>query len=701
MTRIISGVDPHEARRTRSAKSMSYTGCWTCRKRRVKCDERPVACRVCEKASLTCAGYGLRLIWNAGENGKLEKPPHMGRRRINPDKNNCQPMTERQVQQAITTIDNSAANPASTTIGPFSVFCIESDSHVYTADAEPQSVQSAEQSSTQDTVDSCNESLVVHQDDDSPEFLSPSPLTNTDNPPNLCDPLFTTAWDAGTNSLGPLTDLTGDSILHPELEITGLVTQSFHPESLTSSYHDIINNQLGISSSSEETRPLEPHDSHSPFQYDSPSQTTRIFSPETSSLVAGPLSFGHNLTASLIRTTTATMLMDHYTQDVVHLMQPVFHPRNPFRTIYLPVAIKGLSEIEATTTCGRVHPASITVFHSLLSAAAVSLQSRQSGADALRDLACHHRQRALITLRSALETQSSSYKDLMTAILSLVSADIMNGGTSDHWIHLEAGVQLQASRHYARLVSQETRILNSICRMLLLFAQTTVAQPKPKRWSESDTWPNEIDFYFLEPSVEFLYGITPSIAKAIFRIHQLTQHLTYYTDKEYPSGLIDACETLGDELSSWSIASEKFSTMDSKKGNMLRIAHCQAKAFYYAARIYYYRSVQKCSRECLSLEQNATISAMNEAEDLKVSLDLNTNFPAPITWPAFIASCEAVGENRWLWDQWWSRVQTYKMGNYRRQQSAVRDIWARLDDSDTSIDWREALVEMNLRIIPV
>lgn len=50
------------------------TSCWTCRKRRIKCDERPGACRTCEQSKLTCAGYDVRLIWNAG--------PNTSRRRI-------------------------------------------------------------------------------------------------------------------------------------------------------------------------------------------------------------------------------------------------------------------------------------------------------------------------------------------------------------------------------------------------------------------------------------------------------------------------------------------------------------------------------------------------------------------------------------------------------------------------------------------
>ena len=277
----------------------------------------------------------------------------------------------------------------------------------------------------------------------------------------------------------------------------------------------------------------------------------------------------------------------------------------------------------------------------------------------------------------------------------------MNGGTSDHWIHLEAGIQLQESRHYASLVSQETRVLNNICRMLLLFAQTTVAQPKPKPWPGFDNAPTWTDFHFLEPNVEFLYGITISIAQAVFKVYQLTQYLSYYKDKVYPQSLMEACERLGDELCSRMISSEQFSTLDSKEGQMLRVAHAQARAFHYATLIYYYRSVQKCARESLSFEQQTAVAAMNEAEDLKSSLDVAGSFPAPIAWPAFIASCEAVGEERQHWDKWWSRVQRYRMGNYYRQHCTVRGVWAKLDNSHMVIDWREALMEMKLRIIPV
>ncbi|EXJ94142.1 hypothetical protein A1O1_02535 [Capronia coronata CBS 617.96] len=40
----------------------SHTGCWTCRSRRVKCDESRPVCSRCSRSGLTC-GYDIRLTW--------------------------------------------------------------------------------------------------------------------------------------------------------------------------------------------------------------------------------------------------------------------------------------------------------------------------------------------------------------------------------------------------------------------------------------------------------------------------------------------------------------------------------------------------------------------------------------------------------------------------------------------------------------
>ncbi|QLL34674.1 hypothetical protein HG536_0H00490 [Torulaspora globosa] len=44
-------------------RAKTFTGCWTCRSRKVKCDLRRPACERCEKSGLECGGYDIKLRW--------------------------------------------------------------------------------------------------------------------------------------------------------------------------------------------------------------------------------------------------------------------------------------------------------------------------------------------------------------------------------------------------------------------------------------------------------------------------------------------------------------------------------------------------------------------------------------------------------------------------------------------------------------
>lgn len=43
----------------------TFTGCWTCRERHVKCDEQHPKCKRCIAGNFACQGYGTRLTWLA------------------------------------------------------------------------------------------------------------------------------------------------------------------------------------------------------------------------------------------------------------------------------------------------------------------------------------------------------------------------------------------------------------------------------------------------------------------------------------------------------------------------------------------------------------------------------------------------------------------------------------------------------------
>ena len=44
-------------------RSKTFTGCWTCRSRGVKCGEERPVCARCTKGSFHCEGYGVKLVW--------------------------------------------------------------------------------------------------------------------------------------------------------------------------------------------------------------------------------------------------------------------------------------------------------------------------------------------------------------------------------------------------------------------------------------------------------------------------------------------------------------------------------------------------------------------------------------------------------------------------------------------------------------
>ncbi|CCK72104.1 Arg81p KNAG_0J00210 [Huiozyma naganishii CBS 8797] len=50
--------------KARPRRAKTFTGCWTCRSRKVKCDLRRPGCLRCEKSSLECGGYDIKLRWS-------------------------------------------------------------------------------------------------------------------------------------------------------------------------------------------------------------------------------------------------------------------------------------------------------------------------------------------------------------------------------------------------------------------------------------------------------------------------------------------------------------------------------------------------------------------------------------------------------------------------------------------------------------
>jgi arginine metabolism regulation protein II len=95
---------------------------------------------------------------------------------------------------------------------------------------------------------------------------------------------------------------------------------------------------------------------------------------------------------------------------------------------------------------------------------------------------------------------------------------------------------------------------------------------------------------------------------------------------------------------------------------------------------------------------------MHAVEDIKTKSKLAASVNmAPITWPAFVASCEAI--NRDPWTSWWRRVQCYKIANIKLQWKVVQLVWRKRDELDevnsSQFDWGKAVHSMDLSLLPI
>lgn len=99
-------------------RSKTYTGCWTCRDRGLKCDETRPECNKCLRSEISCKGYHVQLVWDEGpDTAKV-----VTRRTVLTEHSASQPvLSARDIQSALDTLDSSGMTE-SLQAGPFTVF---------------------------------------------------------------------------------------------------------------------------------------------------------------------------------------------------------------------------------------------------------------------------------------------------------------------------------------------------------------------------------------------------------------------------------------------------------------------------------------------------------------------------------------------------------------------------------------------------
>lgn len=301
-------------------------------------------------------------------------------------------------------------------------------------------------------------------------------------------------------------------------------------------------------------------------------------------------------------------------------------------------------------------------------------------------------------------------------------------------IHLRGTKQLQKRRKGWRIMSRATRQLNQISDFLFLLARTTwfptslsalsaseyaVEEDGDNGWEEETATTMDTTADSCYP---YMYGISPTLASCMDETCRLAERLAAHelrhSDTELPpEPLLEACERLGDRILSWTPALEEegdrrvlASTGDPLARAIFRL-HVQA--WHLAIIIYYFRRIHRCQAPDHAQHVRTIAECMHSVEDIKesalassssLSLHCAAVRMAPITWPAFIASCE--GLYRGTWTRWWRRIQCYQIANIRRQWEVVGKLWQHKDIMEqngrpSAFDWIEVFRGYGQTLMPI
>ncbi|KAL4895000.1 fungal-specific transcription factor domain-containing protein [Aspergillus ambiguus] len=100
-------------------RTKTFTGCWTCRKRHVKCDEQRPDCLRCRRSGRLCQGYGVRLGWTNTEANMAQQ-----RRQLRSTIRAYPELSSDIVTAFLADLDHYSSSTGSLQRGPFSVFAI-------------------------------------------------------------------------------------------------------------------------------------------------------------------------------------------------------------------------------------------------------------------------------------------------------------------------------------------------------------------------------------------------------------------------------------------------------------------------------------------------------------------------------------------------------------------------------------------------
>ncbi|VUC33709.1 unnamed protein product [Clonostachys rosea] len=679
----------------------TFTGCWTCRSRKVKCDEARPTCLQCRSKSLFCQGYGVRLQWVHSSEGSMDHDaPRMKIQRSQVTTNhNCQSFESAEIDDILDSID---------AYEPLEPSAPGSGDHFFIHNfgvLNPCSLSQVESLPT--TVIPDEQSSSMASDEGSPfGSVTDGHLNAEQLHSSHLDGATPTLFLSEDGSHASQTDL-GSSILF---------------DAISPSFFDVPNFTLG-EVNDHDSEPLQ-DPGIVPLQHYEWASTG-------SALIRNPCS------SSLPE--QEQFLMYHYTHRAVNLFCVIDNRKSPWKTIHLPRAMQSIGQLSISGSSSSIRNA---LRNALLSISAFYLSNEGKSRFCSDDAAKWARQatilrgRAIELLKDAVNTDFNTkcipkYKEFLATMLSMITINVMSGDTSTCGVHLDGAFRFMTqAKTWKTKFSPKALALHRIYFYLQAIYESTALHyheigsssyqsldagaQRPLRLTLRDgidpaaTTLSQSARLSIEPTLqmstyECIYGVPQNLLVLFFESTRLIRRVFSF-QKEKGKGnlsaeLVSYCDDLEQSIMDWPIDTELQRCRLDTSGPSYDIIRHTTCAFHNALIIYFAQHIRRLSYRYLHQYVQTVLENIEAIEKIKAESRI---LAAPIYWPAFIAASEAFNEtlqNRFK--TWYDQVEVYGIEARRSGIQVLLEVWKRgpTTGADMTSRWRMVVEETEAHLM--
>ncbi|KAG4271385.1 hypothetical protein FPRO04_10990 [Fusarium proliferatum] len=638
-------------------KSKTFTGCWTCRARRVKCDEVQPVCNRCTKARRICEGYGVRLTWTSDE----KDIPFRVLIDLDTDAVEIPP---EDLDDMIHKCGYTEASHETQTFGPFSVFSAGQSNNFESSEQrhldkkegrEDRRLQ-GEAATENPYTPSSHESLIGICQHSLPESSNEALSDVT-----IFDNFARQATSSNCGYVDGNDDLVLDELFSTECFFG---PSSLEPESQASLWAGLEMFQFDMESDS--TSDVETSlegcatSDHAQFN-DIPFSFWHEVPPPQTSLTPIPMS------------RQKTELIHHWLVHMCRNMVPIDTLDNPYRVTYLRLASGGVNGTS------KSH---IAVLHGVCAAAAHNLNTLRH--DKTNTQSAWNAQVALQNLQESIsQPKGMDHASVLAAIAMCIMQDTMTGHPRGWRTHIQAALRIIVlGKLYQGLdPGSELHVVVLQCLCLVVLGDVDAQHDLADMVSQL---PRTEDY------VSKHHSVTKDIVSIISRINTLSKQ-----DDTRDLAMVDQLEL---QIYLQVNPTTQHNRFRSEKVNFINQHY--ASVWHYATIIHFQRRIRHKPAEQLQDIVSEALAHLEAAEDVATELD-----GCIVLWPCMVVATECYDEEhktRAL--SWFKKKDRHAFANVSLASSICLEYWNWRDRNPSwalTTSWQDFVAGTKYDVVPV